>query len=113
MGYLRSTVRANSQVAGVHEVPQVDVPVGARAAQWVTVRPERTVLAVAHNVTTLTRLLDVLPAFDSDPRVQVIASWSGSDPFDHGLRELIASLGIIAIPWEQVRQTRFDLAISA
>ncbi|WP_153029552.1 hypothetical protein [Amycolatopsis sp. YIM 10] len=68
---------------------------------------------IVHNVTTLTRLLEVLPVFDSDRRVQLVASWSGSDPFQDGLTEMMRSLRIVTIPWDQAKQTRFDLAISA
>lgn len=89
------------------------MPIGLRAHHWVTVAPERTVLVVAHNVTTLTRLLDILPAFDSDFRVQMIFSWSGTDPFHRGLGEKLEQLGIITISWEQATNTRFDLAITA
>ncbi len=91
----------------------VQVPVGLRADQWVTVSPERTVLLVAHNVTTATRLLDVVGSFDSDFRVQVVVSWSGTDPFHRELDGFFADAGIVTVPWEQAVQTRFDLAIAA
>ncbi|MCP3802089.1 hypothetical protein NLX83_22750 [Allokutzneria sp. A3M-2-11 16] len=80
---------------------------------WATVPPKRVVLVVLHNITTLTRMLDILPVFDSDFRVQIVATWSGTDPFTHGLREALDELGIIVIPWKAARRTRFDLAISA
>ncbi|WP_132878789.1 hypothetical protein [Tamaricihabitans halophyticus] len=91
----------------------VEVPVGLRADQWVTVLPHRRILLIAHNVTTVTRLLDILPAFDSDPRIQIVVSWSGSDPFHRGLAELLDELGLVTIGWDQARHTRFDLAIAA
>ncbi|MGP4014673.1 hypothetical protein [Saccharopolyspora sp. 5N708] len=93
--------------------PHVEVPVGIRAGEWNTVAPERTVLVVAHNVTTITRLFDVLPIFESDFRVQVVVSWSGSDPFRHGVSELLNRSGMIVIPWDQAKHTKFDLVISA
>lgn len=48
------------------------VPIGPEAAAWVTRAPERLVLAVVHNVTSLTRLLDVVSVFESDQRLQVV-----------------------------------------
>ncbi|MEC3978864.1 hypothetical protein [Amycolatopsis sp. H20-H5] len=91
----------------------VEVPVGIRAIRWSTVPAERTVLVVVHNVTTVTRLLDVLPAFENDFRIQLVFSSSGSDPFQHGLRSLLDELGAITIPWSQARQEKFDLVLSA
>ncbi|ONI88853.1 hypothetical protein ALI22I_17980 [Saccharothrix sp. ALI-22-I] len=94
-------------------MPPIQVPVGIRAGQWVTVESERTVLLVAHNVTTVTRLLDVVGAFDSDFRVQVVVTWSGSDPFHRDLTGFFADLGIVTVPWNEAVTTRFDLAIAA
>ncbi|MBE8519245.1 hypothetical protein ILP97_17280 [Amycolatopsis sp. H6(2020)] len=89
------------------------MPIGLHAPRWVTVSPERAVLLIAHNVTTLNRLLDVIPAFENDCRVQLVFTDIGADPFRDGLADAIARTGIITIPWEQAKQTRFDLAISA
>ncbi|WP_086825733.1 hypothetical protein [Allokutzneria sp. NRRL B-24872] len=80
---------------------------------WATVQAERRVLVVLHNITTLTRMRDVLPIFASDFRVQLCATWSGSDPFTHGLREELDKLGVIFVSWEQAVAQRFDLAVSA
>jgi hypothetical protein len=91
----------------------VDVPVGIRAKRWATIPTERTVLLVVHNITTLSRMLDILPVFDSDWRMQLVASWNDTDPFQHGLHAAIEQLGIIPIPWEQAKNTAFDLAIAA
>ncbi|WP_154697134.1 hypothetical protein [Lentzea guizhouensis] len=95
------------------DTPLVDVPIGARSDAWVTVAPQRRVLLVAHNLTTVTRLLDVICVFDSDPRVQVVASWSGSDPFHRDLDQVFTDLGVVTVPWVQALHTRFDLAIAA
>ncbi|MGW4528695.1 hypothetical protein ACWEN0_46855, partial [Amycolatopsis sp. NPDC004378] len=70
-------------------------------------------LLVAHNVTTLNRLLDVVPAFENDSRVQLVVTDVEADPFRDGLPAALAGSGIITIPWEQARQTEFDLAIAA
>ncbi|WP_244308780.1 hypothetical protein [Streptomyces monomycini] len=89
------------------------VPVGPEAPQWSTrVRAAR-VLFVVHNVTSATRLLDVLPLFDADPRVQCLATCTGSSPYLHGVPELLADAGLPVLPWEQAVETPVDLAVSA
>jgi hypothetical protein len=54
------------------------VPVGPETGRWATRTGCRTVLLVVHNVTAATRLLDVLPLFDGDLRVQVLTTCTGS-----------------------------------
>ncbi|WP_206790715.1 glycosyltransferase family 4 protein [Amycolatopsis sp. MtRt-6] len=93
--------------------PPVKVPIGLQAPHWTTVEPDRYVLVVAHHVTSLLRLLDVITVFDADPRVQVVFTWNGSDPFRHGLDRLLDELGVVLIPWSQAIDTEFDLAIAA
>ncbi|ORT49026.1 hypothetical protein [Frankia sp. KB5] len=61
----------------------------------------------------MTRLLDVLSVFDSDPRIQTVFTWTESSPFTHGVHQFLAETGAITIPWEQAISTVFDLAISA
>jgi hypothetical protein len=95
------------------EPPWVRVPVGPHAPMWRTVAAERRVLAVVHNVTALTRLLDVLAVFEADPRVQVVFTWTRSSPFIDGVPEAIAAVGGIYVPWEQAVQLPFELAVSA
>jgi hypothetical protein len=89
------------------------VPVGADSGRWVTRAGCRRVLFVVHNVTSATRLLDVLPLFDGDLRVQLFAACTGSSPFQAGVTGLLERAGLPVLPWEQVEQTRFDLAVSA
>ncbi|MFB8198539.1 hypothetical protein [Kitasatospora purpeofusca] len=91
----------------------VRVPVGPDAARWTTRGRCRRVLLVVHNVTAATRLLDVLPLFRDDLRVQVLATCTGSSPFQAGVAELLASTGVPVLPWEQALSTPADLAISA
>ncbi|MEU9188012.1 hypothetical protein AB0D14_26425 [Streptomyces sp. NPDC048484] len=66
-----------------------------------------------HNVTSATRLLDVLPLFHSDVRVQLLATCTGSSPFLAGVPELLAQAGLPVLPWEQAKDTTFDLAVAA
>ncbi|MFK8845996.1 hypothetical protein [Streptomyces sp. Ac-502] len=89
------------------------VPVGPEAPQWSTRARAARVLFVVHNVTSATRLLDVLPLFDADPRVQCLATCTGSSPYLHGVPELLADAGLPVLPWEQAVETPVDLAVSA
>ncbi|MCX4754115.1 hypothetical protein [Kitasatospora purpeofusca] len=91
----------------------VRVPVGPEAARWATRGRCRRVLLVVHNVTAATRLIDVLPLFRDDLRLQVLATCTGSSPFRSGVAELLASVGVPVLPWEQALATPVDLAISA
>jgi glycosyltransferase involved in cell wall biosynthesis len=111
--WLSAATPATSQGSPVSTVPPVKVPIGLQAPHWTTIHPERRVLVVAHHVTSLLRLLDVLPAFDSDTRIQLVFTWNGSDPFSHGLHQYLDHLGVIVIPWSQAIDTEFDLAIAA
>ncbi|WP_256725776.1 hypothetical protein [Streptomyces sp. IMTB 2501] len=70
-------------------------------------------LFIVHNVTSATRLLDVLPLFDGDLRVQMTATCTGSSPFLAGVPELLARAGLPVLPWEQAKETPFDLVVSA
>ncbi|GAA0329833.1 hypothetical protein GCM10010319_02340 [Streptomyces blastmyceticus] len=89
------------------------VPVGDDAERWTTRGRLRKVLFVVHNVTSATRLLDVLPLFDDDTRLQLLATCTGSSPFLAGVPELMAAAGLPVLPWEQAKATPVDLAISA
>ncbi|RII19548.1 hypothetical protein DSC45_06010 [Streptomyces sp. YIM 130001] len=89
------------------------VPVGDEARRWASRGRCRRVLLVVHNVTSATRLLDVLPLFRDDLRVQLLATCTGSSPFQAGTAELLHGLGIPVLPWEQALATPVDLAIAA
>lgn len=93
--------------------PRLRVPVGEDAERWVTRVGCRRVLFVVHNVTSATRLLDVLPLFAGDLRVQMFATCTGSSPFLAGVPELLARAGLPVLPWEQAKDTTFDLAVAA
>ncbi|WP_416985717.1 hypothetical protein [Streptomyces sp. T028] len=89
------------------------VPVGEDAERWITRVGCRRVLFIVHNVTSATRLLDVLPLFHGDVRVQMFATCTGSSPFLAGVPELLARAGLPLLPWEQAKDTTFDLAVTA
>ncbi|WTJ47707.1 hypothetical protein OH786_30240 [Streptomyces atratus] len=91
----------------------VRVPVGDDAARWATRGKCLRVLVVVHNVTAATRLLDVLPLFDDDLRVQLLMTCTGSSAFAAGTAELLADTGVPVLPWEQAVETGVDLVVSA
>jgi hypothetical protein len=88
-------------------------PFGLDTARGQTMRPERTVLAVAHHLTAATRLADVMPLLEADRRVQVVYTVSPSSMFFRGADDFLAGLGGVVIPWSQASQTSFDLAVAA
>jgi hypothetical protein len=73
----------------------------------------RTVLAIVHNVTSATRLMDTLPILATDPRIQVVFACTDSSAFTPGTVEYLTGLGVAMTDWRQARTTRFDLAIAA
>ncbi|SDN32752.1 hypothetical protein SAMN04487981_104451 [Streptomyces sp. cf386] len=91
----------------------IRVPVGDDSARWATRGRTRKVLLVVHNVTSATRLLDVLPLFHDDFRVQLLATSPGSSAFRAGIAELLADTGVPVVPWEQAIGTPVALALSA
>ncbi|MFI5611260.1 hypothetical protein [Amycolatopsis sp. NPDC051903] len=70
-------------------------------------------LGVVHNITAATRLLDVLPLFARDQRIQTVFTCPGSSAFTRGTEEYLAEQGIPLIPWSEATQTEFDWAVSA
>ncbi|NUU21813.1 MAG: hypothetical protein HOV68_09920 [Streptomycetaceae bacterium] len=65
-----------------------------------------------HNVTSATRLLDLLRLFDGDTRVQSVFTCPGSSPFEQGIPEFVSAHGLAYLPWQQAVSTQFDLAIA-
>ncbi|GAA3299516.1 hypothetical protein GCM10020295_37920 [Streptomyces cinereospinus] len=70
-------------------------------------------LLIVHNVTSVTRLLDVLPLFRDDLRVQLLATCTGSSPFQSGVCELLTRVGVPVLPWDQALHTPVNLALAA
>ncbi|MFG2209728.1 hypothetical protein ACGFND_21600, partial [Streptomyces sp. NPDC048638] len=66
-----------------------------------------------HNVASAGRLLDVLPLFHDDLRVQLLITSTESSVFQGGIRKLFAELNLPVMPWAQALLTPVDLAISA
>ncbi|MBV9452260.1 MAG: hypothetical protein JO345_40865 [Streptosporangiaceae bacterium] len=88
-------------------------PFGLDAQRGQTLQYQRTVLVVIHTVTAATRLGDVVPMLEQDPRVQVVYTHPPSALISGGVTEFLARLGGVVVPWRQVTQTRFDLALAA
>jgi hypothetical protein len=81
-------------------------------SRWDTVPPDRRLLAVAHNVTAATRLLDLLRVVDGDRRVATSFTSPGSSAFPDGLAEFFDARGIVHLPWADAVAQPFDAAIS-
>ncbi|WP_433888384.1 hypothetical protein [Streptomyces sp. CA-111067] len=88
------------------------LPLAADSERWRSVFAERTVLAVAHNVTSATRLLDLLALFEGDRRVETVFTCTGSSAMDNGTAELFQARGALFVPWSEAIRRKFDLAIA-
>src|SRR5437868_2034661 len=87
---------------------------GARRPQpWDTLQPAKRVVAVARNVTSTARLLDVLPLIDWDRRVEVFFTINHGSAFEEGLSDFLRDLEAKVVPWKQAVRSTFDLAIAA
>lgn len=80
---------------------------------WGTVSEERSVLAVVRTMTSAVRLLDVLAAFDGDPRVHVRFTLNEGSAFQHGAARFLDGLEARFVPWREAVRSRYDLAIAA
>ncbi|WP_326574670.1 hypothetical protein OG889_06590 [Streptomyces sp. NBC_00481] len=85
---------------------------GAPARQWLTLTGRRTVLVVAHTVTYVKRLLDVVALLESDFRIQVVFTVPPHELSDGTVRYLRRS-GSVVLPWKEAARTEFDLAVAA
>ncbi len=81
--------------------------------RWDTVGVSRLLLAIARTVTSVNRLLDVLPVVGADPRVQIVFTVEDGSQFSDGVVDRVRAAGFRLIPWRQAVQLRFDLVISA
>jgi len=79
---------------------------------WLTMRPERRVLIMAHTVASAGRLLDVAGVFHGDVRVQLSFT---VPPYvlNRGTADFLGSHGAPLIPWRLATSQHFDLAVSA
>ncbi|MFF4520487.1 hypothetical protein [Streptomyces bluensis] len=67
---------------------------------------------MVHNITSATRLLDLLTVFEGDRRVQTVFTCTESSALDEGTLEFFTSRGMLHIPWEEATVRKFDMAIA-
>lgn len=93
---------------------RVLVPVGPDAGRWRTFGGERTLVVAARTVTSLVRVLDVMPEIvHDDPRITVVFAYDPTSAFNNGVLDLLRSLGCRTLPWPQLAEISPDLLISA
>lgn len=88
-------------------------PFGLDSSRGRTLAHERTVLVVVHTVTAGTRLGDVVPMLEADPRIQVVYTHPPAALLSGGTHEFLTRLGGLTIPWRTATVYPFDLAIAA
>ncbi|MFD5248348.1 hypothetical protein ACFWIW_27670 [Amycolatopsis sp. NPDC058340] len=71
------------------------------------------VLVVVPHVQAGERLLDILPALESDMRIQVMISTPETGYRWSGIEEYVRRLDGLVIPWHQAVSTRFDVVLAA
>ncbi|MGW6776150.1 hypothetical protein ACWGBX_37820, partial [Streptomyces sp. NPDC055037] len=96
----------------MHGAGRLPLPIAADGGRWMSVAAERTVLGVVHNITSATRLLDLLAVFEGDRRVQTVFTCTESSALDEGTFEFFTSRGMLHIPWEEATAQKFDMAIA-
>ncbi|WP_308294497.1 hypothetical protein [Streptomyces sp. RKAG290] len=90
------------------------VPVGPDAARWRTFVGDRTLVVAARTVTSLVRVLDVVPEIvHDDPRITVLFAYDPTSAFNDGVLDLLRSMGCRTLPWSQLSEITPDLLISA
>lgn len=88
------------------------VPLRPDGERWTTRRATKNILAVVHTVTAGQRLLEAVRLLEGDPGVQIYFT-TGPDVFTYGVREFLAEIGAIPVPWGEAVRTKFDLALAA
>jgi hypothetical protein len=66
-----------------------------------------------HTVTAGTRLGDIVPMLEADPRIQVVFTHPESALIAAGTRQFLGRLDGVVLPWRQATQIRFGLALTA
>ncbi|MFD8721434.1 hypothetical protein ACFV2H_26475 [Streptomyces sp. NPDC059629] len=99
--------------SGTTTVPgSVDSSIPPGAAQWLTLRHCKQVLAVVHTEVYGQRLRDVLSLLESDLRIQVRFTVA-PHAFNAGAGRSLPAVGGALLPWEEAVGRRFDLVIAA
>ncbi|MFQ6146831.1 CDP-glycerol glycerophosphotransferase family protein [Streptomyces seoulensis] len=93
---------------------RVLVPVGPDAERWRTFGSERTLVVAARTVTSLVRVLDVVPEIvHDDARVTVVFAYDPTSAFNNGVLDLLRASGCRTVPWSQLPEISPDLLVSA
>lgn len=93
---------------------RVLVPVGPDAERWRTFGGERTLVVAARTVTSLVRVLDVVPEIvHDDARVTVVFAYDPTSAFNNGVLDLLRTSGCRTLPWSQLSEISPDLLVSA
>jgi hypothetical protein len=71
------------------------------------------VLAIIHNITAATRLLDVLELLSEDERIQIVFTITGSSAFTEGTDRFLLGHGIRLHEPDRLGELEIDLAIAA
>ncbi|WP_211257250.1 hypothetical protein [Streptomyces megasporus] len=87
-------------------------PAVIQQGQWLTRTGCKRVLAVAHTMTYVHRLREVVSLLESDLRIQVVFTVA-PHAFGGGVARHLRNLGIDVVPWEKAVGARFDLALAA
>ncbi|MET9080512.1 hypothetical protein ABZX77_01215 [Streptomyces sp. NPDC004237] len=99
--------------SGTAAVPgSADSSISPGAAQWLTLRHCKQVLAVVHTEVYGQRLRDVLSLLESDLRIQVRFTVA-PHAFNAGAGRSLPAVGGAMLPWEEAVGRRFDLVIAA
>ena len=78
-----------------------------------TIRTERTILAVVHGAQSGDRLNDFLDLIERDPRIQVVWSLAPGSCFERSGREFLRDMDAAVLPWEEAVRHRYDLVLAA
>jgi hypothetical protein len=82
--------------------------------RWGTVGCLRTVLVVARTLTSTSRLLESLDLFRGDLRLRFVFTVFDTSRFGAGVERMLWDAGVDTIvPWDQVTEVTYDLALSA
>ncbi|MGW1600349.1 hypothetical protein [Streptomyces eurythermus] len=96
----------------MRETGRLPLPLRKDGPRWSTVVAERSVLGVVHNITSATRLLDLLAVFEGDERIQVFFTRTGSSELDGGTEEFLVARGMARVSWQEALSQPFDLAVA-
>lgn len=96
---------------------------GLDTTKVATFQSQRTVLAVVHHPAAASRLVDVMPLLETDPRIQVVYTMppssylSGaaeeSSCMSGAVEEFLRNLRAKVVPWNRAVSTEYDLAVAA